>query len=64
MSNDPLYLLAILSVSTIGTLPFTFFRRGHLNARWLLTASPICLSGCSVLATWLGLLHRGRQARA
>jgi len=50
------YLLVILNMSVIGLLPFTFFRRGAFNPRWLVTSAPIAVAGWAVLAAWVGVL--------
>lgn len=42
------------ALALIGLLPRVFFRRGRLNARWWLTASPFAVSGATLLLALSG----------
>ena len=42
------------ALALIGLLPRVFFRRGRLNARWWLTASPFVVSGATLLLALSG----------
>jgi protein-S-isoprenylcysteine O-methyltransferase Ste14 len=54
--NPSTVLLAAANFALIGGLPFVFFKRGHFNAMWLLTALPFLMSGLSVLAAAMGYM--------
>jgi protein-S-isoprenylcysteine O-methyltransferase Ste14 len=51
------YLLVVANFCLIGALPRIFFKRGRLNGRWFLTASPFALAAGGVVAAWLGIVH-------
>ena len=47
--SDVAIVVCLAALGLIGLLPRIFFRRGRLNARWWLTASPFALSGATLL---------------
>lgn len=57
-------VIVLLDLALIGALPRLFFRRGSLNARWWLTATPFITAGVLVVACALGWLHPLRPAGA
>ena len=48
---------ALAALALIALLPRIFFRRGRLNARWWLTASPFGLAGAALIAELAGALR-------
>jgi protein-S-isoprenylcysteine O-methyltransferase Ste14 len=51
------HLLVFLNFCLVGALPRIFFKRGILNARWFLTASPFALAAGAVVASWFDVVE-------
>lgn len=52
--SAPLLALLAFDLALIGALPRLFFRAGHLNLRWWLTAAPFFAAGTLLIATACG----------
>jgi protein-S-isoprenylcysteine O-methyltransferase Ste14 len=48
--NSHAILLCLCALALLGSMPFTFFRRGRFTAGWLLTAAPFFASAAVLLA--------------
>src|SRR5688572_12627605 len=54
--NRPVLLLCLLGYAVLGSLPFTFFRRGRLNTAWFVTAAPFLAAASLVAGALAGAL--------
>jgi protein-S-isoprenylcysteine O-methyltransferase Ste14 len=54
--NGPVLLLCLLSYALLGSLPFTFFRRGRFNRAWFITAAPFFGEAVLIVAALAGVL--------